>query len=629
MDFNKLELLAPVGKWAALEQVVAAGADAVYLGGKGFNMRLLKPEFNFNEDEIKAATHWLHENNKKIYITVNSLYNGQELEPIKAYLFNLNQFGVDGFIVQDMGIVQICREMGLTTPLHASVQMGVANLPAVQYLEELNFNRVILSKNLTQEEIAAIYQGTSMEIEFFVHGDLCLSHTGQCYLSSFMAGHSSNRGRCIKPCRWQYALQPEGEYQYLLASNDLCLYQHLPALITAGVVSFKIEGRMRDPEYISHLVSTYRGALDQIILDPAGYQLDAAGVKTLEGNKIRHFTTGSLWGNPEDDQVDTTGDREPVFISQAIDLSHLILNLAAEYEPEHYSVNKKGIQELSVKVSSYAGAVAAIENGADKLIIGGERFRQHDNKRSDKWIEEIIAAADQGNVPVWLETPRVVTQKDLTFISSAASKYGAHGFNGVIVNDYGSFKLFKSLGWQVIGGPGLNITNHAAAQMAVAQGMVRITASLELDRDSLAELLETGAAVEVVAQGPLCGMITDHCFIDADKRHCQIKCAQAPYQLWDKKGQAYKVRTDHDCRNYIYYPFDLCIYNYLPALGHRGLKYIRIDGQFYDPALLGQVTAIYRRAADNSNGIIPLPTDDYRTLLDLFPVGLTSMPADF
>lgn len=630
MDFQKLELLAPVGKWEALEQVAAAGADAVYLGGKGFNMRMLRPEFNFREEEIKAATAWLHENNKKIYITINSLYNEQEIEQIKEYLFNLDYFGVDGFIVQDMGIVTICQEMGLTTPLHASVQMGIANLPAVRYLEEMNFTRAILSKDLSLEEIGAIHRETAMEIEFFIHGDLCLSHTGQCHLSSFMAGQSSNRGRCIKPCRWQYALAPGGDYQYRLASNDLCLYQYLPALIAAGVVSFKIEGRMRDSKYISHLVKTYRQALDRIISDQEGYELDPEGMAALEENKIRHFTAGSIGKTLREDHVDITGSREPAFISQAVDLPRLVFTepLAAK-DGKIDLISPEGIQELSVKVNTYAGAVAAVKNGADKLIIGSEEYRQQDDGNSGDRLQEIIDWARGEKVPVWLETPRIAAQKDIDRISSAISKYAGNGIAGMVFNDYGSFHLFKNEGWPMMGGTGLNITNHLAASLAASQGMTRTTASPELDIDSLTSLLQKEAEVEVMVQGPLCGFITDYCFIDSEGSHCGIKCTAAPYQLRDKKGQAYFVRTDHDCRNYVYYPFDLCLYNYLSLLSSNGLRYIRIDGHLYEPELLGQVTAIYRRAIDRVNKHQPLDAKDYKTIIDLFPGGLTALPAEF
>jgi putative protease len=177
---KKIELLAPAGKMEVLHRVVAAGADAVYLGGKRFNMRALKNDFNFTDDEIKYAVEFMHQRNRKIYITLNNLYNSNEMEDIANYLLFLKDTGVDALIVQDLGIVNLCAEMGLDIPLHASVQMGIANLEAVKTLETQGFQRVILSKNVSLSEIREISSGSQLGIEYFVHGDLCISHTGQC-----------------------------------------------------------------------------------------------------------------------------------------------------------------------------------------------------------------------------------------------------------------------------------------------------------------------------------------------------------------------------------------------------------------------------------------------------------------
>lgn len=627
MEFPELELLAPAGKWDALEQVIEAGADAVYLGGKGFNMRMLRPDFNFSEQEIKAAADLLHEKNKKLYITVNGLYHDQEISQIKEYLQGLENIGVDGFIVQDMGIVQISQELGLKTPLHASVQMGIGSIPAAQYLEDLGFTRAIFSKNLSLEEITAIHQQTHLEIEFFVHGDLCISHTGQCHLSSFVSGQSANRGCCVKPCRWQYALTADGEYQYLLASNDLCLYPCLPALIDAGVVSFKIEGRMRDKEYLSHLVKTYRRALDRIIRDPKDPGIDQDEMQELENRKIRNFTTGNLWGKPVHSYVDPTGTREPKFISRSINLKRLSAVDGPSLISTDGFINNSKIKELTIKVQNAACAAEAFKNGADKVIIGLEKFRQTDD-RGDR-VQEVIDWGRAENVQVWLETPRIVTQKDVKLLNQVALKYLSQNIAGVIVNDYGSYQLLKDNGCQIFGGSGLNITNQAAAMLAVRQGLTGVTASPELHLDSLASLLKTDGVLELIVQGPLCGLITDHCLIEPDGSQCRIKCSEHAYHLLDKKRQAYVVRTDQDCRNYIYHPFDLCLYNELPALSQIGLRYIRIDGQFYDHALLGKVTAIYKRAIDRINKAKPLGTDEYQDLIELFPGGLTKAPLFF
>ena len=178
---NQVELLAPAGKWDVLQSVAQAGADAVYAGGKRFNMRMLRPDFNFSDRELKQAADYLHDLGKRLYITVNNLYGNDDLSEIQDYLFFLQEIKADGLIIQDLAVAKIHREMGLTIPMHASVQMGVGSSSAVKFLESLGFSRVILSKNLNLQEIEDIHSNSNLGLEFFAHGDMCISHTGQCF----------------------------------------------------------------------------------------------------------------------------------------------------------------------------------------------------------------------------------------------------------------------------------------------------------------------------------------------------------------------------------------------------------------------------------------------------------------
>jgi putative protease len=312
---SQIELLAPAGNWEVLQAVAEAGADAVYAGGKRFNMRSLRPDMNFNQDELKSALDYLHDKGKRLYVTLNNLYFDEELDGLKEYISFLVGIGVDALIIQDLAPARICKQLGLNIPLHVSVQAGILNIPAVQNLEQDGLARVILSKNTSLDEIKAIKEASSIGIEYFAHGDLCISHTGQCYMSAFVSGESGNRGLCIKPCRWEYILH-KGEQiigkGHLLANKDLCLYPYLLELYKAGVSSFKIEGRMRSAEYLSHLVNIYRQALDRIIEDSDKYQVDPEGLKILEHRRIRDFCAGSLFGKPASDSIGASGERDSV-----------------------------------------------------------------------------------------------------------------------------------------------------------------------------------------------------------------------------------------------------------------------------------------------------------------------------
>ncbi|MDD2556525.1 MAG: U32 family peptidase, partial [Syntrophaceticus sp.] len=250
-EIPRVELLAPVGKWDVLEAVIRAGADAVYLGGKKFNMRLHRKEFNFTREQMRDAAVYCHEKGVKIYVTVNNMLTDAETAEIPDYLSYLQKIAVDGLIVQDLGVVRWAKKMGLTVPLHGSVMMNVHNLESIQLLEELGLTRVILGRELTLDDIKLIHNKTSLELEYFTHGDMCFSQSSQCYHSGMLFGKSSNRGQCLKPCRWAFELvdretdevipvQVPGHY--FMAVKDITLLPFLPDVIDSGICSLKLEG---------------------------------------------------------------------------------------------------------------------------------------------------------------------------------------------------------------------------------------------------------------------------------------------------------------------------------------------------------------------------------------------------
>src|SRR5665647_739501 len=435
MPFHELELLAPAGKMDVLQSVVEAGADAVYLGGKRFNMRALRPDFNFTDADIKDAVDFLHQRNRKLYITVNNLYSDNEIDELASYLLFLKEVGIDALIVQDLGIVALCEKLELEIPLHASVQMGIANLQAVRVLEQKGFERVILSKNLSWQEIAEISVHTSLGIEYFVHGDLCISHTGQCFMSSFAGGESGNRGRCSKPCRWQYELQgPKDEqysgYQYFLAHKDLCLYPYLPELVNAGVSSFKIEGRMRSAHYLAHLVSVYRRALDRLVDQPDSYRMDEDEYNDLQEHRVRDYTAGNLLGRMGREGIAYDGQREPFFISTAQPLTPLNI---ADYKKDS-PTSSLPVPELTVQVAGLDSFKALCDVGVDNVILGCEQIRQNRQNWTQQSIRKALEMAQSTKTKIFLETPRIVSQTDLETIGSIRHMVDSVPVFGVVVN---------------------------------------------------------------------------------------------------------------------------------------------------------------------------------------------------
>ena len=304
------ELLAPAGSPAALTAALAAGADAVYLSGKRFGAR--RSATNFTDNEIGDGIRRAHALGVRVYVTVNTLIHDRELEGVADYLLFLSEAGADAVLVQDAGVAALAREIVPGLALHASTQMTVHNTEGVLRAAEQGFSRVVLPRELGLDEIASIARKTraaGIGLEVFAHGALCYSYSGQCLLSSVIGGRSGNRGTCAQPCRKPYTLVTgeEDRYgrplhlrdlpqpgRYLLSPKDLCTYRHLPELVKSPVVSLKIEGRMRSPEYVAIVVSTYRNALNAIA---AGmWKPDPAAERDLLLAFNRGFTAGYLFG---------------------------------------------------------------------------------------------------------------------------------------------------------------------------------------------------------------------------------------------------------------------------------------------------------------------------------------------
>ena len=254
-----LELLAPAGSVEALRAAVQNGANAVYLGCGAFNAR--QSAKNFTPQTLTEAVKYCHIRGVAVHLTVNTLVSDRELPEVTALIRHAALSGVDAFIVQDLGVVQLCRQIAPHIPIHGSTQMTIHSLPGVLLCAAWGMSRVVLSRELSREELRYICQNSPIEIEVFAHGALCMSYSGQCYLSAAIGGRSGNRGRCAQPCRQSYGY---GRWQnkYPLSLKDNCLIRYLKELEEMGVASIKLEGRMKRPEYVAVVTSTYRKALD-------------------------------------------------------------------------------------------------------------------------------------------------------------------------------------------------------------------------------------------------------------------------------------------------------------------------------------------------------------------------------
>lgn len=261
---RKIEILAPAGSYESFHAAIVAGADAVYAGGPKFGARAFAE--NFTEVQLLNAIDYAHLHQRKFYLTVNTLLKDYEIEQLPEYLEPLYQRGLDAVIVQDMGVLNVVRQYFPDMDIHASTQMTVTGVNGAQFLKENGAVRVVPAREISLEEVRNIKSVTGMEMECFVHGALCYCYSGQCLLSSLIGGRSGNRGQCAQPCRLPYTV--DGEKGYLLSLKDICTLDIIPDLIEAGIDSFKIEGRMKRPEYVAGVTSIYRKYVDLYLKNP-------------------------------------------------------------------------------------------------------------------------------------------------------------------------------------------------------------------------------------------------------------------------------------------------------------------------------------------------------------------------
>ena len=285
----KAELLAPAGSKESFYAAIKAGADAVYMAGQKFGARAYAG--NFTDEEIVECEDIAHLYGKKIYLTVNTLVKEKEFDELKEFAGSKAVQNCDGLIIQDLGVASFFRENYPDIPIHASTQMSVTGAGAAKFLQDNGFCRVVPARECSFEEIKDIYEKTGMEIECFIHGAMCYSYSGQCLFSSILGGRSGNRGRCAQPCRLAYRLKDSNKdtETYPLSLKDMCTLEILPKILESGVVSLKVEGRMKPPEYVAGVISIYRKYLD-LYYSGEEYKVSKEDLKKLS----QHYVRGSL-----------------------------------------------------------------------------------------------------------------------------------------------------------------------------------------------------------------------------------------------------------------------------------------------------------------------------------------------
>ncbi|WP_339221425.1 U32 family peptidase [Paenibacillus sp. FSL W7-1332] len=616
---KEVELLAPAGTFEIFKTVIDANCDAVYFGGPSLNMRMMRKGYNLSYEEVKEAVHLAHECGKRAYITVNNLMDEEDLEEAKRYFAFLNEIGPDAIIAQDLAVFPLIQEMNYTNiPVHSSVMMNVHNLEMIEAVKALGVSRIVASREMDLKTAEVLHTRSGMEFEYFVHGDMCTVHGANCLYSSMLFGNSSNRGRCMKPCRWDYRVKKDGYLyptEYPLAAKDMYMYEHIPELIKSGITSFKIEGRMRDIEFLLMVVNSYGDAIDRYIADPLGFNRED-GADTLHKNRKRDFTTAYAFGKPGLAFINRRYEGTGKFYSSGKVFStptaeremkeERVLQVKESLRHAKREQPCTSIPQITVHVNSVEQARAAIEEGADVIYLTGDVF-QPDRPFGREDIEALTT--DKGNAEMILGMPRMMNELHMEqyhHFLAEGKQHKFYGLDGLLASNIGAMHKFQSLGLPMIADFSLNIYNHMAASFYQKHfGISRVIPSLELQLHDLTKLLRhPEIPLEVIVHGSPIVMYLEHdLYANAaefepiaeednrfvDNRHLVL--------LTDKGENP--VYRDAAGRNHLALAKELCFMPFLKELHEAGVNHFRIEGKTYTTEQLRGLVRIYRQAALN------------------------------
>lgn len=396
---KKPELLSPAGNLEKLKMALVYGADAVYLGGKSFGLRAFGG--NFSEAEMEEGVRFAHALGRKVYVTLNIFAHNADLERLPAYLSFLAEIHVDGLLVSDIGVFSLAREFAPSVPLHISTQANNTNWATVDAWQKLGAERVVLARELSRAEIAAIRAHSTVELEMFVHGAMCISYSGRCLLSSYFTGRDANRGACAQACRWRYGLVEEsrpGEVfpieedergTYIMNSKDLCLLPFLPELCDMGLDSLKIEGRMKSVHYAASVTKVYREAIDAAYDEGRTFHLRDSWLEELQKVSHRIYTSGFFDHVPDgSDQIYASASYE-----QTADFIGLVrhyderMRMATVEQRNNMKVGQK-IEVFQPTRETFFQRLTEMRDEAGETISTAAHAQQIVRMRMEKPVEE-------------------------------------------------------------------------------------------------------------------------------------------------------------------------------------------------------------------------------------------------
>ncbi len=624
------ELLSPAGDIKTLKEAVMSGADSIYFGGTLFNAR--SSAVNFTNEEITEAVDFCHLRGVKVFVTVNTLINDKEIPQMVKYLKFLSETGVDGIIVQDLGVAKIAGQVVPELPIHGSTQMTVIDKEGAMLLQDLGFKRVVVARELSYAEIKEIKEAVEIEIEVFVHGAICVCYSGQCLMSSFIGGRSGNRGNCAQPCRLLYSI--ENKKGNLLSPKDMGLINHIKELKNAGVDSLKIEGRMKGIDYVKTVVSTYRKYLDN------DDKVSKEDYDILDGVFYRGGLTDGYFTGKLNDMFCYNKPDNPYLKQKKAEIKDyerkITVDFDAELKPgEPFSLTAKH-NGLCVTVKGELKGEMAINrplNGeriASQLAkLGGTNFAAGEIKIAvdnnvtvpiseinnvrrmavEKLNCEIINSHRRQPLKIDLPVLNDVKGEDFNYSVMVSDKEQLKVFSGyeylyvpldlycgegvavlprisyvglkekvliknckkVLARNIGQIKMLEGTGIEIYADFTLNTFNSYGALMLNELGVKQITLSTELMFSQIRGI-KSSVPLESVIYGYIPLMITKNCLIKSAVG-CKNKNGAI---LTDRTGTDFKIKCTDHCKNEIYNSLPVVLSDKTADIKSCGLSFGRL-----------------------------------------------------
>lgn len=414
---KKIELLAPAGDLEKLRIAVLYGADAVYLGGTSFGLRAKAK--NFDAFQMKEGIDFAHKHNVKVYVTCNIFAHNEDFEKMADYFRELRELGADAILVADPGVFAIARETVPDMDIHISTQANNTNYHTALFWQRLGAKRIVMARELSLKEIKCISDNIpeNLEIEAFVHGAMCISYSGRCLLSNYLSGRDANKGACSHPCRWQYYVTEQtrpGEYMpivedergtYIFNSKDLCMINHIPELVEAGVMSLKIEGRIKTSFYVGTVIRAYREAIDDYLKDSALYESKKDYyIEEVAKASYRGFTTGFYYGKPSDkEQIYTTSSYIRTYDFVGIVMDYDAETGFATIEQRNKFVVGDTVEFLRHNGEIFSQKVEEMYNDEGEQITEAPHPQQIVKLKLDKAVDNFDMMRMESKTPVTLE----------------------------------------------------------------------------------------------------------------------------------------------------------------------------------------------------------------------------------